>query len=193
MRLRPLPALGAALVLALVWSPALGLVAGRDFPAHMIRHMVLVAIAPPLIAAANPRWSAALPSAVLVGAVVEFVVVWGWHLPALHAFARLSAVGFVAEQASFHAAGLLVWAGALATRAPLAGAGGLLLTSMHMTLLGALMILAPRDLYSAACGQPDDLGGQQLGGVLMLAIGAPAYLAGGLWLTGRALNPPEPT
>lgn len=191
MRLRPLPAVAAALALAFVWSPALGLVAGRDFPAHMIRHMALVAIVPPLVVFAIPRWPAALPSAVLVGAVVEFAVVWAWHLPRLHAFARLSTVGFVAEQASFLAAGLLVWAGALAARAPLAGAGGLLLTSMHMTLLGALMILAPRDLYSAACGRPDDLGGQQLGGMLMLAIGTPAYLLGGLWLTRRALNPPE--
>ena len=191
MRLRPLPALGAVLALGLVWSPALGFVAGRDFPAHMIRHMALVAIVPPLIVAAIPRWPAAMASAVLVGAVVEFAVVWGWHLPALHAFARLSTAGFIAEQASFLAAGLLVWAGALAARSPLAGAGGLLLTSMHMTLLGALMILAPRDLYSAACGRLDDLGGQQLGGVLMLAIGTPAYLLGGLWLTGRALQPSE--
>lgn len=191
MRVKPLPALAALVVLAFVWSPALGLLAGRDFPAHMIRHMVLVAIAPPLIVAAIPAWPAALLPAVLVGAVVEFVVVWGWHLPGLHAFARLSTAGFLAEQASFLAAGLLVWSGALAARQPLAGAGGLLLTSMHMTLLGALMILAPRDLYSAACGRPDDLGGQQLGGMLMLAIGTPAYLLGGLWLTGRALDPSE--
>jgi putative membrane protein len=58
---------------------------------------------------------------------------------------------------------------------------------MHMTLLGALLILAPRDLYAAICGTAPDLTGQQAGGMLMLAIGTPVYLLGGLLLTGRAL------
>ena len=71
---------------------------------------------------------------------------------------------------------------------PLAGAGGLLLTSMHMTLLGALLVLAPRDIYADICGTAPDLSGQQIGGMLMLAIGTPVYLIAGLWLTGQALQ-----
>ena len=59
---------------------------------------------------------------------------------------------------------------------------------MHMTLLGALLILAPSDLYAALCGRAADLTGQQVGGLLMLAIGTPIYLGVGLALTARALR-----
>jgi putative membrane protein len=73
----------------------------------------------------------------------------------------------------------------------LAGAGGMLLTSMHMTLLGALLILAARPLYpSAICGGPAD---QQLGGMIMLGLGTPIYLLAGLVLTARALGQAERT
>jgi len=57
---------------------------------------------------------------------------------------------------------------------------------MHMTLLGALLTLAPRVLYVPGC--VGSLGEQQLGGMMMLAIGTPIYLIAGLWLTGGALR-----
>ena len=59
-----------------------------------------------------------------------------------------------------------------------------------MTLLGALLILAPRDLYSAWCGLLPNLSGQQLGGMLMLGIGTPVYLVAGLWQTSAGGNIP---
>ncbi len=185
--MRPAPALGAALLLAAVWTLPLHALLGGHFPAHMVRHMTLVALAAPLLALALPA-RAAPP--VLAGAVLEFVVVWAWHLPALHGLACTEPLARLAEQAMFLVAGWAVWAGALRTDAPLAGAGGLLLTSMHMTLLGALITLAPTDLYAEACGMPADVTGQQLGGMLMLAIGTPVYLLGGLLLAARALSVP---
>lgn len=162
------------------------------FAAHMLRHMALVAVAAPLLVLGLPRAGAALAINPVLATAIEFAVVWGWHLPRTHALARLDGAAFLAEQAAFLLAGLLVWAGCLAARQPLAGAGGLLLTSMHMTLLGALLILAPRDLYAEYCGTPPDLSGQQLGGMLMLAIGTPVYLFGGLALTARVLAERKP-
>jgi putative membrane protein len=78
---------------------------------------------------------------------------------------------------------------------PRAGAGvvALLLTSMHMTLLGALLALAPRTLYGTHAGVASDaasaLSEQHLGGAIMLGVGGVAYLAGGLWLSARLLRP----
>ena len=80
---------------------------------------------------------------------------------------------------------------------PAAGAFALLLTSMHMTLLGALLALAPRPLFgegTVTClgltlGAAQD---QQLGGVLMLMIGGAVYLAGGLALVARLLSGRRP-
>lgn len=158
------------------------------FAAHMLRHMVLVAIAAPLIVLGLPQLTDRLAIPPLAAAAVEFIVVWGWHLPAAHGLGRTVPIGFVAEQASFLAVGLLVWAGCLRRDRPLAGAGGLLLTSMHMTLLGALLVLAPRDLYAAICGTAPDIDGQRIGGMLMLAIGTPVYLLAGLALTGLGLR-----
>jgi putative membrane protein len=128
--------------------------------------------------------------------IVELVVVWAWHAPALHHAARHSAVGLVTEQGMFLASGLLVWIAALGGRARRSlarrGAGlvALLLTSMHMTLLGALLALAQRPLYAHA----GDFAGltpledQHLGGAIMLLVGGVSYLAGGLWLTVELLR-----
>ena len=69
-----------------------------------------------------------------------------------------------------------------------AGVIGLLLTSMHMTLLGALLALSPRPVYqhTAAAVALDD---QHVGGAIMLLVGGVSYLAGGLWLSRRMLLP----
>ena len=68
-----------------------------------------------------------------------------------------------------------------------AGIAALLLTSMHMTLLGALLALTPRALYvhtahDTGLAALDD---QHLGGAIMLLVGGVSYLLGGLWLTVR--------
>jgi putative membrane protein len=96
----------------------------------------------------------------------------------------------------FLLSGLLVWLSAFGSEARRsgirAGAGivALLLTSMHMTLLGALLALAPRVLYTHAAGAPggpSPLDEQHLGGAIMLGVGGLSYLAGGLWLSLRLL------
>lgn len=180
---------GAALLglMAALYLPPWEALVG-PFPAHMLRHMGLVAGVAPLLVLAAPRLSRLVAVPILLATAAEFVIVWTWHLPQLHALAQLNLGGRLVEQAAFLAAGLAVWSGSLNAREPLVGAGGLFLTSMHMTLLGALLILAPGDLYAEICGRRTDLPGQQFGGILMLAIGTPVYLLGGLALAGRTLR-----
>ncbi|MEC5291411.1 cytochrome c oxidase assembly protein [Aurantimonas sp. C2-3-R2] len=122
----------------------------------------------------------------------------------MHDAARVDASIFVLEQASFLAAGILLWAsaiGAAGAGRPAARAAGvvaLLVTSMHMTLLGALLLLAPRPLYACAelCSPAaalTPLGDQQFGGVLMLLVGGAAYLTGGLALLASILREQTPS
>lgn len=184
--MRAAPAYVALAVLAALYLPPWQGLVG-SFPEHMLRHMGLVAVVAPLVVMALPDFARDASLPVMAGAFVEFAVVWGWHLPALHGWAQGSGTGLVLEQLMFLAAGWAVWASALTSRAPLAGAGGLFLTSMHMTLLGALLILAPGDLYTATHHRAPDLAGQQIGGMLMLAIGTPVYLLGALGLARRSL------
>jgi putative membrane protein len=193
---RALLALGL-LVLAAAWLGPLPRLAPRAFWAHMTMHMAVVAVAAPLLALAvagarfDPVRRGARLLSPIMASVVELVVVWAWHTPALHHAARGGAAGLVIEQAMFLLAGLLLWLSAFGGDAPrrgnraAAGVVGLLLTSMHMTLLGALLALAQRPLY--AHGKLED---QHLGGAIMLLAGGLSYLLGGLWLTAALLRGP---
>ena len=194
----------ALMTLALVWLGPLPQLATRRFSAHMTMHMIVVAVAAPLVALAlargpfDParRWPAvfnAIPASVL-----ELVVVWCWHAPALHHVARGSAAGLIAEQGTFLLSAFLVWMSAVGGESgparSRAGVGviALLLTSMHMTLLGALIALAPRPLYSHLQGALPSgyspLQDQHVGGAIMLLVGGVSYLAGALWLSAALLR-----
>ena len=180
---------------ALVWFAALSRFGLPDFALHMIRHMTLVAIAAPLLVLGTPRLSQSLPSIPLLASFAEFVIVWAWHMPGAHDMARASGGWLAFEQACFLVTGIVLWPSVLDPDRALAGAGALLLTSMHMTLLGALIILSPRTLYvhAAHTDMSHSLEAQQLGGMIMLVIGTPIYLLAGLWRTRDVLKaaPPE--
>ena len=195
MKRRALLLLGL-LALAGLWLGPLPALAQHAFFAHMAMHMGVVAIAAPFLSFAiagtrfDPvrKWPALFPPIPI--SLIELVIVWAWHAPALHHSARHSIGGLVVEQGAFLVAGLAVWLAAFGgdsrRRGERAGAGvaALLLTSMHMTLLGALLALSPRALYAHA-HFPDltPLADQHLGGAIMLLVGGISYLAGGLWLT----------
>ncbi|QEG43168.1 cytochrome c oxidase assembly protein [Roseimaritima ulvae] len=184
-------------VLMVAWFGPLPQLAQTSFAAHMTLHMAVVAIAAPLlsIGAAGLRYDPVklFPNgfAPVPASVGELLIVWAWHAPGLHHFARHTTIGFVIEQSMFLAAGVWVWISAFGGEQPRtqarSGAGviGLLLTSMHMTLLGALLTMSPRLLYShhhVGAGL-DPITDQHLGGAVMLVVGGAAFLAGGLWLT----------
>ena len=193
----------ACAVLASVWLGPLPDLARHSFAAHMTMHIAVVAVAAPLIALAiagtagdpvraMPRLLAPIPAS-----MIELVIVWAWHVPALHHAARHQLWALLAEQGSFIAAGVLLWisavGGTLEQRRLRAGAGifGLLFTSMHMTLLGALFALANRPLFQHASTSASPLSllaDQHLGGAIMLLVGGASYLAGGLWLTAVMLR-----
>jgi putative membrane protein len=194
-------AAGASL-LAAAWALA---ASSTSLTAHMVAHMTAVALAAPLLALGfagtvldvAARWRSAL--APVSASLVELAVVWGWHLPAARELASTSAVGLVLEQASFCGAGWLLWSACLGARQRSDGArraaavAALLLTTMHMTLLGALIALAPRPLFASHhsavhAGAAAALADQQLAGVVMLLVGGGSYLCGGLWLLAGLLR-----
>jgi putative membrane protein len=201
--MRPTSLAVGLLTLGCVWIMPLHVVVPGGFSAHMTMHMGVVAVAAPLLAygVAGGRFDPVLRAPVLFSpipaSVVELLVVWAWHTPALHHAARHSSLAFVVEQGTFLASGLLVWlsafGGAAADRERRGAAGvvALLLTSMHMTLLGALLALPPRPLYAhpfPGQGALGPLQDQHLGGAIMLVVGGVSYLAGGLWLSGQLLT-----
>ncbi len=202
---------GGMVMVFVLWGILLPFADRSSFSVHMIAHMGVVAGAAPLIAiglsgtrfdfSAGRLWLTPLTAS-----LVELFAVWSWHIPAMRALSESSPFLTALEQAAFLAAGLSLWLSCLGGAATgreerrLAGTFGLLFTSMHMTLLGALLALSPRPLYGE--GEASCLGimlsadvDQQAGGVIMLLVGAVVYLAGGVALLARTLNDqvPEPS
>ena len=194
------------LILAAAWLGPLPELAGTAFIAHMGMHVSVIAVAAPLIALGlggsrlDPVRRLPWLFSPVPASIVEFVVVWGWHAPVLHHAARHQPGAMMLEQGMFLAVGLLLWLSAFGGESgqragrTAAGIGGLLLTSMHMTLLGALLALGPRPLFGhaevAGFGLTA-LEDQHLGGVLMLLVGGSAYLLGGLYLLSGLLREPK--
>ena len=157
----------------------------------MLAHMGVVAIAAPLLALGLPAMPALLGPA--AATLVEFVLVWGWHAPALRAAAEGSVLVTAAEQASFLAAGLLLWTACLRRRH-----GRCRRAPLHLDAHDAAR-RAPRARAPAALRRGDgQLPRPHASGPpptrasaarVMLAVGAVVYLAGGLALVARSLEP----
>ncbi|TCD22162.1 cytochrome c oxidase assembly protein [Pseudomonas sp. IC_126] len=189
---RPLALMLGLATLAAVWLGPLPAMAERMFVGHMLMHVMVVAVAAPLLAIGLAGGRLDISSRVpalfspILASVIELFVVWAWHMPALHHAARTSQAAQVLEQGSYLFVGLLVWlaafGGARHHRA-LAGIAGLLLTSMHMTLLGVLLTMSSRPLFEhSGLSSLTPLEDQQIGGVIMLVFGGTSYLIGGLYL-----------
>ena len=191
---RPLSLMLGLATLAAVWLGPLPDMADRLFVGHMLMHVMVVAVAAPLLAIglAGGRFdfSNRIPFlfSPILASVIELFVVWAWHMPALHHAARTSQAAELLEQGSYLFVGLLVWLaafGGVRHQRALAGIAGLLLTSMHMTLLGVLLAMSSRPLFEhtgSVLSGMSPLEDQQMGGVIMLAFGGSAYLIGGLYL-----------
>ena len=100
-------------VLASVWAAPL-IDGGGSFTARMAAHLGTVAFAAPLLAiglagsrldvSGRHAWLGPVPAS-----LVELLVVWLWHVPALRALAPGSWPMAILEQGSFLLAGLLLW------------------------------------------------------------------------------------
>lgn len=192
------PLAAGLLLLAGLWLGPLPGMARRAFSPHMILHLGVMVVAAPLFVIGLMRLFPPdlAPRLRYLGAfaasVFDFAVVWGWHVPALHEAAARFDPAFALQQLSFLAAGLWLWWICLAGRdagSRAAGAFAMLFASMHMAMLGVLLVLAPTLVYApqfclGAFGL-DPLQDQQLGGGLMALFGAVPYVAGGAYLASR--------
>lgn len=199
MTSRSLIVVGLA-VLTFAWIGPLPAWVPSSFAAHMTLHMLVVGIGAPAFAIGLAGWAGPatrlrLPGPLVAGvSLLDLAVVWGWHAPALHAASRGEPTVLAMEQTSFASVTLALWFLAFAGP-PLLGALSLFMTSMHMTLLGVLLSLAPHPSFAGHGSHAGGFSGfsaledQQLGGVVMLAVGGSVYLIGGLFLVARLLRP----
>ena len=164
-----------ALSLALIWPfDALG---GMILSAHMVQHVLLTAVAAPLLVLSAPLaaglWALPLAGRRLVGGVAHgagmrqgwrwltlplfawsfyAASLWLWHMPRLYEAAARHELVHLFEHLCFLASALVLWWAALLSArisalGVVAGIFLLFTTAVQDGLLGALLVFAPRPLY----------------------------------------------
>ncbi len=146
------------------------------FSAHMLQHILLALVAPPLLVIGLPagtlRRLLAWPT--LHRAVRRFArpaiawplfvgTLWGWHLPALYDAALRHEGLHVFEHLTFLATGVVFWWPVATPLSelrmnPSRAAFYLFFAGLANTLLGILLTFAPRVLYTSYINPPDPEG-----------------------------------
>ena len=182
--------LAAITVLAVNFVSPLCALSSALFAARTVHHVLLVAVAAPLIAGALPR----RPVGPLAPATAaQAAVFWVWHAPAAYGWALSNDAAYWLMQLSLLGSAVWFWSAVRRASAPGAVAA-LLLTMVAMGLLGALLtftgqpVYAPHFLTTAAWGLTP-LEDQQAAGLIMWAPAAAIYLAAALWVLGRWIGP----
>lgn len=140
------------------------------FAAHMAQHLLLIAIAAPLLVLGGLE----IRMPPVLGWALFVVIFLFWHWPAAFQWAARSAWTDSLEMASILAAAVCFWSGALGRAGLNDGARALMvMTAAILTdLPGVVMLFAPR----AICAMPNEdaarfgltpLQDQQIGGLLM--------------------------
>ena len=212
-RKRPWLFLGGWLVLALSLISPLHEGGERSFTLHMIEHELIMLVATFLLAASHVggvlAWGLPAPLRLTLGGgwkaplsslwrrltdpitatILQAVVMWVWHVPALFDRALASQGWHVAQHLCFIASSLIFWAAMIDTRrnSYLLSAACLFVTSLVEGALGALMALSVSPWYSAYAAMAlsgiglDPTSDQQLAGLIM-------WIPGGLVHGGAALG-----
>lgn len=182
--------LAALAVLALSFVSPLCALSSALFSARTVHHVLLVAVAAPLIAASLP---AERRSHLAAATLIQVAVFWGWHAPAAYSLALSSGAAYWLMQLSLLGSATWFWLALRSVSAP-AAVGGLLIAMVAMGLLGALITFAGQPLYAphlattAAWGL-SPLEDQQAAGLIMWAPASAIYLAVALIVLGRWIGP----
>lgn len=176
---RSRPGATAIAVLAIAFLSPLCALSSALFSARIVHHVLLVAVAAPLLALARP---ARKESGVGLPFLLATATLWLWHLPAAYDAALSDMVIYWAMQASLFLSAWLFWRAAFSQAAG-SGLGWVFLGYLAMGMLGAILTLAPEALYETHAAGPllwgmTPLADQQLGGLVMWM---PAALPFAVW------------
>jgi putative membrane protein len=146
------------------------------FSAHMVQHLLLVLVAPPLLLLgisrstarrllAKPRmaWLEDKLTRPPVAWLLGMGTLWAWHLPVLYNATLASEQVHIAEHLSFLVTGTIFWWPVLAPRPDLRLQPGpsiiyLCAAAFANTVLGIILTFVPAGLYPAYLHPEDELG-----------------------------------
>lgn len=173
----------AVLVIALV-SPLCAL-SSALFSARVVHHILLVAVAAPLLAVALP---ARRPTGITLPFLASTAVLWAWHLPQAYDAALANVALYWVMQLSLAGSAVLFWRAVLAEgRSPVDRLAFVVAAFAQMGLLGALLTFASAPLYAAHSFAPlawgmTPLQDQVLGGLIMWVPAGIPYAVAAVWI-----------
>jgi putative membrane protein len=180
--------LAAVGVLAIALVSPLCALSSALFAARVVHHILLVAVAAPLLAIALPsrrRPSIAIPF------VLSTAILWAWHLPAAYDAALADVSLYWLMQLSLLGGAVLFWRAVLAEdRSPVDRVGFVVAGFAQMGMLGAILTFASAPLYGAHSLSTQAWGltpleDQTLGGLIMwVPAGIPYAIVAG-WIARR--------
>lgn len=185
LRRRP-TGLAAVAVLAVALVSPLCALSSALFSARIVHHVLLVAVAAPLLALAAParrgdERGIALPF------LLSAVVLWAWHVPAAYDAALANVAVYWTMQLTLLGSAALFWRAVFAeSRSPVGRLVFVVAAFAQMGLLGAILTFASEPLYSAHAMTTLAWGlmpieDQRLGGLLMwVPAGIPYAVAAAL-------------
>ena len=163
------------------------------FSVRVAHHVLLTAVAAPLLRWGRPRF--VVRGSAALWAALHILLFWFWHAPAPYTAALSNDLFFWTMQLSLLASAAAFWG--VLRRASSPTAILLLLAMMvQMGLLGALITFAGAPLYAphyatTMAWDLTPLEDQQLAGLIMWAPAAVFYLAAALWRGWRLLTPEQ--
>jgi cytochrome c oxidase assembly factor CtaG len=209
--------LGMFIVLIALVSPLDELADNYLFSAHMVQHMLLIFVAPPLWLIGTPSWLAEklVPGSArgLMAGVTHpaaafaifNITMWVWHLPRLYDLALEYDGLHIIEHLVFMASAIIGWWPVLGAfqpnrnvLTPPVRVFYLILSMFSCTALAALIALAPTRLYTFYANAPQQwelspITDQQLGGALMWIPGDMIFVLAITIVFYRWLNEPSST
>lgn len=177
-------------VLAIGFISPLCALSSALFSARTVHHLLLVAVAAPLLA---DRGGPDAPPRLWLWTALHAASLWGWHAPQAYAAALSNTGVYWFMQLSLLGPAVGFWRACRAAP-PWPAAAGFIATMTQMSLLGALITLAPRALYAPHLATTmawglSPLQDQQLAGVMMWIPAGSIYLAAALSALRRGLAP----
>ena len=172
-------------VLAIIFISPLCALTVALFSARVVHHVLLVAVAAPLLAWAligriHAGKGSLLPRLLTPLLVLHTAIFWLWHAPDAYAQALASTPIYWIMQVSLLGSATLFW-GAVLLASPTRAIGALVAVTVQMGLLGALLVFSGQPLYlphfatTLAFGMEPHTD-QQLAGLIMWVPAALPYL-----------------
>lgn len=166
------------------------------FSARISQHMLIEFVAAPLIAWGLPWRPASGRSAMgsaLLGAAPFAAALWFWHMPGPYDWTFTSVPAYWSMHITLLLAAILLWKVLLDRRSPAASLLASGLTTVQMTMLGAVYTFAGRAFFDVHFGTTEVWGlspleDQQLGGLLMWIPPGLALAGVAVWTLARFLS-----